>query len=95
MVEANRSLSHDHLTQHRPDWAVWVLSKQKAQVAVKERIRAQGRTLRDYSAGDITAEADDYLDAHPELLEQAAATLIRWESAHRAKLLSRAQRKRA
>jgi hypothetical protein len=68
-AEANLSLLRQH--------AAVILARQQAQRAVKKRIQKEGR-IRVYSLSlsTLTRLGNDYLQAHPELLAEAAADPI-------------------
>jgi hypothetical protein len=61
-----------------------------ARNAAKRDIRDQGFKLHDYSACDLRIAGERWLDCHPELIEQATITFLRY----RAKLESAAQKKK-
>jgi hypothetical protein len=52
-----------------------VLSTLSATNAVKEQIRAKGLRLSQFTCADIRSAADDYLNEHVDLIEQAAQTV--------------------
>jgi hypothetical protein len=54
------------------DGNTMTLATQMAINAVKEKIRFDGRKLRDYAASDLRKLAAVYLKDHPEVLEAAA-----------------------
>jgi hypothetical protein len=66
-----------------------------ARKAVKDRLRASGYKLRDYSVADITLGAKAYLAAHPELVAKAKALCEEWHREHVAKLAARRVARRA
>jgi regulator of protease activity HflC (stomatin/prohibitin superfamily) len=78
MAEATRSLSPHQITQrllkHRA--AVATLAQQAARKAVKERLRADGLKLHDFSAKEISALADKYLAEHRARLETAVQEIM-------------------
>ena len=57
--------------QHLGAVAVNVLARLEAKKAVKEQLRAQGICLTYVPAREIVAQTKRYLEAHPELYEQA------------------------
>jgi hypothetical protein len=72
------------MDQHQIDWhVVHVLAKQAALRAVKRQIQKEGRckvTL--IPAGELGALATRYLEAHPELFQEALASPIVQNSQH-------------
>jgi len=57
--------------------AVRVLAQLAAKNAVKDHIRAQGFKLHNYSAKDITLQAEAWLAARPEMIAEARAKAAR------------------
>jgi hypothetical protein len=57
--------------QHIPGFAINVLARFEAKKQVKEQLRAQGIRLTYVPAREIVAQTKRYLEAHPELYEQA------------------------
>jgi hypothetical protein len=51
--------------------AIVSLARQMAKGTVQEQLRSQGLRLSRMRAADITARAQEYLDAHPELYWEA------------------------
>jgi hypothetical protein len=49
-----------------------------AKNAVKLDIRDRGLKLHNYSAKEISIAAEEWLERHPELINQATTTLARW-----------------
>ena len=70
------------------------LARQKAVKAVKERLRAQGLKLAQFSAGDIYILADAYFEVHRQRLIEAAIETVS-NSQELRKLYAREQRQRA
>jgi len=52
--------------------ALMTLARYKASTTVKAQRLASGRRLAELTAGDVRIAADEYLRAHPELIQQAA-----------------------
>jgi hypothetical protein len=71
-------------------WLIRVEALRLARVAVKLNIRDRGDRLKNYAAKDITRLAELWRDCHPELMEQATVTFLRY----RAKLESDAQKRK-
>jgi hypothetical protein len=59
--------------EHIPGFAINVLARLEAKKQVKEHLRAQGIRLT-YPAREIVRATKRYLEAHPELYEEAMAT---------------------
>ena len=70
------------------------LARQKAVKAVKERLRAQGLKLAQFSARDIYILADAYFEVHRQRLIEAAIETVS-NSQELRKLYAREQRQRA
>jgi len=73
--------------------ALMTLARHKACTAFKARWLAQGRKLAELTAGDVRIAAEEYLNKHPELFQQAAETIKR--SRKLRKLAERETRERA
>ena len=68
-AEANLSLFRQH--------AAVILAQQAAQRAIKRQIKGEGRVkLSSLTAAHIARLAIEYLDQHPQLIAQAAASPI-------------------
>jgi hypothetical protein len=64
--------------QHR---AIMTLAMMKAQGAVKNELKRQGRRLADVEYKEVMAMARDYLDQHPaELIAKAKETVDLWHA---------------
>jgi hypothetical protein len=57
--------------EHIPGFAINVLARLEAKKQVKEHLRAQGIRLTYVPAREIVAQTKRYLEAHPELYEEA------------------------
>jgi hypothetical protein len=60
-----------------PNPGMFTLALGYARKAAKANLLAQGRKLQSSEAREINFGAKAYLDAHPELMEQAAETIRR------------------
>jgi hypothetical protein len=56
------------------------LARHAARKAVKRELQAQGRRPTHIAPKEITALANEYLAAHPELLPEARALVHRWHA---------------
>src|SRR6516165_9393339 len=61
-------------------WIIRVEALRLARNAVKLNIRDRGERLKDYSMCEITKLAESWRDCHPELFEQATATLLHYRA---------------
>ena len=84
MGEANRAY-HKRDLGSEMTLAQWLARK-----AIKAEYAARGLKLSHIEPRAVTLAARAYLASHPELIEQARATLASWESARRANLSSAA-----
>jgi hypothetical protein len=77
MAEASLSLSPNHspILPPRYPGVARALAHHLARRAVERRLRAQGLRVSHIPYADISAQARDYLAAHPELVDQAAETV--------------------
>jgi hypothetical protein len=55
-----------------------MLARHNAKRAAMAQWRSEGRKLSDLSASDIRSLADAFLLAHPEMVEEAKATVAEW-----------------
>jgi hypothetical protein len=70
---AINTLPQDKLTEFRPISvsAVHVLARLAARRAVQEELRSQGVRVSLVKPADISVKAQAYLQAHPELIDEA------------------------
>jgi hypothetical protein len=60
--------------------AVRVLAQRSAIGIVKDQLRAKSLKVQHCKHRDIVAMANDYIVAHPELIADAKATVLRWQA---------------
>jgi hypothetical protein len=63
--------------EHISITAVKVLARLAAKKAVEAELRAQGVRTTLVKPAEISAQAQDYLQAHPELIDEAKARAFR------------------
>jgi hypothetical protein len=72
--------------------AAIIRARQVAQTAIKAQVRAKGERISDYSARELSDMAQQYLERHPQLLEDAMVGVAMWA---REGFFGKAQRRRA
>lgn len=62
-----------------------ILARYKARQIIRDRYRSAGRKLQSVPVAELHADADAWLKAHPELIEQARANLKTFEQSRKAR----------
>jgi hypothetical protein len=66
------------MEDHHMTGAEWTLTRFYARQAVKRDLL--GLKLSHIEASEITKAANQYIEDHPEIIEQARSTLISWKN---------------
>jgi hypothetical protein len=68
-----------------PDRAAIILARHKARQIIRQRYRDAGHKLQSAPMRELHADADAWLKAHPELIEQARANLKTFKQTRKAR----------